>query len=258
MSPCPHRLLQPTGGFCSPCLCILIACYNLQVVFVRRVSMSSSLATTFNWFLFTVSLCPHCLLQPASSFSSRCLRVLIACCSLQVVSVRCVSVSSSLATTYKWFLFAVSPCPHRLLQPTGGFCSPYLCILIPCHSLLVFSVCRVFMSSSLATTYRWFLFAVFLYPHPMPQSIGGFCLPCLHVLIARCNLQVASVCRVFMSLSLATTYKWFLFNVSVRITSHNPQAVSVHCVCITRTTSVLSGWFVFCLFSSHHNPENMT
>ena len=106
-----------------------------------------------------MSPCPHRSLQPTSGFCSRCLRVVIARCSLQVVSVRCVSVSLSLN----------------------------------CYNLQVISVHRVSMFSSLATTYRWFLFAVSLYPHPTPQSIGGFCLPCLHVLIARYNLQVVSI-----------------------------------------------------------------
>ena len=130
------------------------------------VVVTSLTATVYRWFLFAVSPCPHRLLQPTSGFCSRC---------------------------HKWFLFTVSPCPHCLLQPTGGFCSLCLRVLIACYNLQVISVCRVSVSSSLATTYRWFLFAVSPCPHPTPQSIGGFCLPCLHVLIARYNLQVVSV-----------------------------------------------------------------
>ena len=232
-----------------PCLHVLIACYNLQVVSVCRVSMSSSLATTYKWFVFTVSPCPHCLLQP------------------KVVPVRRVSMSSSLATTYRWFLFAVSPCPHRSLQPTSGFCSRCLRVVIArcslqvvsvrcvsvslslnCYNLQVISVRHVSMSSSLATTYRWFLFAVSPCSHRSLQPTGGFCSLCLYILIPRHSLLVVSVCRVFMSSSLATTYKWFLFNVSVRIISHNPQAVSVQCVCITPTTSVFSGFV--CILSA--------
>lgn len=142
-----------------------------------------------------------------------CLHVLIACYNLQVISVRRVSMSSSLATAYRWILFAVSPCSHRSLQPTGGFCLPCLHVLITRYNLQVVSVRCVSISSSHATVYWWFLFAVSSCPHRSLQP-----------------------------------YKWFLFNVSVRITSHNPQAVSVQCVCITPTTSVFSGFV--CILSA--------
>ena len=161
--------------------------------YVRRVCVSSSLTTTYRWFLFAVSPCLQRLLQPSIGFCSQCLCVLIACYNLQVVSVHGVSVSSLLAAAYRWFLFAVSPCLHRLLQPISGFCLPCLHVLIACYNLQVVSVRRLSVSSSHATVYWWFLFAVSSCPHRSLQPTGGFCLPCLHVLIARYNLQVVSV-----------------------------------------------------------------